>query len=88
MSALIGPALLQRLVAERTGTELCDVEKVLEAYEHIVIDLLQSGARVRAFDGILAVVETKATRRKAPGTNQVIEVPARRKIVFKVPRKR
>ena len=89
MAALIGPALLQRLVAERTGLDPSTVTQVEEAYEAVALELLGAGARLRAVGGgILVMVETKPTRRRNPQTGEMIEVPSKKKIVIKQIQKR
>ena len=89
MSALIGTALLQRLVASKSGVPAADVAKVLDAYNEAVVTLLRSGGRVRALGiGYFDVIETKPTRRRNPQTDRMMKVKAKKKIVFRESRKR
>jgi len=89
MAAIIGPALLHRLVAERAGIDLSDTEKVLAAHEEVVLSLIAEGAQVRAIGGgLLKQITTKPTRRTNPHTGGTVQVPSKIKIVYRVTRKR
>lgn len=90
MAVRIGQALLRRLVADKAQLPLKDVEKVLDAYNDVVVSMLDTGAKVGlpTLDGYLVKIEKKATRRRAPGGGPLVEVPARKRIVFRETRKR
>lgn len=92
MSAFIGPALLKRLVAEKSGVAEGDTEKVIDAFNDCVLSLLKQGAKVRALGvGYFEIKKTKATRRKSPMVKKgggFVKVPARRKVVFRESRKK
>lgn len=89
MSAFIGSALLKRLVSEKSGVPQDEVDKVLSAYDGVVLLLLETGARVRALgSGHFLIRTSKATRKVSPRDGEVMEIPARRKIVFRESRKK
>lgn len=95
MSAFIGPGMLTRIVAEKAKTPRDVVETVLAAYNGVVNELLDQGARVRALDvGYFEVIKTKATRRKSPmikvtaKNKGYVKIPSKKKIVFRESRKK
>lgn len=89
MSALVGSALLRRTIATNTGVDESVVETVLTAHEMAVTELLELGARVRFLDdGLLVMITTKATVRPNPQTGGLVQVPSRKKIVYRLPKKR
>lgn len=89
MSAFIGPALLRKLVAEKSGIAVETVDKVLAAYGEAVVSLVEGGANVRVLErGYFTQIKTKASRRKSPMVKGFVKVPARRKIVFRESRKK
>lgn len=89
MSAFIGSALLKKLVAERARVSEEETEKVLDAFAHVVVALVEDGAKVRALGrGYFEVLKTKASRRKSPMVDGYVKVPAKTKIVFRESRKK
>lgn len=89
MSAFIGPALLRKLVAEKSGVAVESVDKVLATYGEVVVSLVEGGAKVRVLDrGYFERIKTKASRRRSPMVGGFVKVPARRKIVFRESRKK
>jgi len=89
MGAFIGTALLARLVAVKAGVSVSEAEKVINAYNEVVVTLLNEGGKVRALGaGHLEVIEKKATRRRNPQTERLIKVPAKKKIIFRETRKK
>lgn len=89
MSAFIGPALLKKLVADKSGVAEEDTGKVLDAFSECVVAYVQRGAKVRALGrGYFEMVKTKKTRRKSPMVEGFVNVPARKKIVFRESRKK
>lgn len=91
MSAFIGPALLEKLVADKAGKTIEEASVILAAYNTVVGELLARGARVRVLDkGYFEVIKTKATRRKSPmvAGSGYVKIPAKKKIVFRESRKK
>lgn len=89
MGSFIGPALLARLVADKTQKPPAEVEQVLSAYDDLVVALLKKGAKVRVLQsGYFEVIQTKATRRKSPLVKGYVKIPAKKKIVFRTARKK
>jgi nucleoid DNA-binding protein len=95
MGAFIGPSLLTALVAEKAKKSVEEVEATLTAYNTVVRSLLDEGARVRALDvGYFEVIKKKATRRKSPmievtaKNKGYINIPSKKKIVFRESRKK
>jgi nucleoid DNA-binding protein len=89
VSAFIGSALLRKLVAERAQVSEQETEKVLDAFTHVVIALVEDGAKVRCLGrGYFELLQTKASRRKSPMISGFVKVPAKRKIVFRESRKK
>lgn len=88
MAVTIGNTLLKKLVAEQSGVDVQDVDKVFAARAKVIKTLLDTGAKVR-LDGLgfVQLVTTKPTRRRVPHDQKMVEVPARAKIVFKEIRK-
>jgi nucleoid DNA-binding protein len=87
-AAFAGSALLKRLIAERAGTSVAETEKVLDAFNEVARHLLAAGSKVRCLDGYFEVIEMKPTRRRNPSTGAPVDIPARKKIVFRGPQKR
>ena len=89
MPVPISTMLFRRLVAERAGVDAATVARVLEAEVEVLEEALKDGHIVKISKlGALQRVDTKATRRKMPGSEDLIEVPARAKIVFKEARRK
>lgn len=90
MSAFIGPALLKKLVAEKSGVPEDEAGKVLEAFNSCVLSILEQGGRVRALGiGYFEIKKTKATRRRSPMLKgKFVKVPAKKKVVFRESRKK
>jgi nucleoid DNA-binding protein len=81
--------MLARLVATKRKRPIEEVEQTLACYDEIVLSLLDTGARVRALTGYFEVIKTKATRRKSPLLGgKFVKIPAKKKIVFRVSRKK
>lgn len=88
MAVTIGNTLLKKLVAEESGVDVRDVNKVFAARAKVIKGLLDTGAKVRVDDiGFVQQTTTKATRRRSPHDQKIVEVPARTKVVFKEIRK-
>lgn len=84
MPAPISTLLFRKWVAEHAGVESSIVHKVLEAELEVLEILLEEGGQVRMGKlGLFEKIETKPTRRRLPGSDAVIDVPAKTKIVFK-----
>lgn len=89
MSAFIGPALLKKLVADKSEQPEEVAEKVLDAFNECVVSLVERGAKVRVLGrGYLEIVKTKKTRRKSPMVGGFVVVPAKKKIVYRESRKK
>jgi nucleoid DNA-binding protein len=89
VSAFIGPALLQKLVSDKSGVSEEEVGKVIDAFNDCVVSLVQKGGKVRALGlGYFEQVKTKKTRRKSPMVDGYVIVPAKKKIVFRESRKK
>ena len=89
MPALIGPSVIRRLVATRSDVDLPVVEKVLEAYDAVIEDLLDERARIRFIGGsILSKIDTKPMRKLDPRNQTEVLVPSKVKLVLRVPRRR
>jgi nucleoid DNA-binding protein len=85
---IFGSALLKRMIAEKAGISVEEAEKALDAYNEVTRLLLATGAKVRCLDGYFETIEMKPTRRANPTTKEMVEIPARKKIVFREPKKR
>jgi nucleoid DNA-binding protein len=86
--ATIGTAALVQIIAVKTRLSYEVVEQVLAAYDDTVIAAANEGARVRTLGGLIARVDTKETSRRNPRTGELMVVPAKSKLVFKIPKKR
>lgn len=72
------------LVAEKTGLKRAEVDKVLDGVFEVVTDALKKGDDVRFVGfGTFGVRDTEAKQGHNPRTGQKIDIPAKRKAVFK-----
>jgi nucleoid DNA-binding protein len=88
VAPIVGSAWLRRLVAERAGVTIDEAERVIRAFNEVARLQLAAGAKVRCLDGYFQVIEMKPTRRTNPGTGETVDIPARKKIVFREPKKK
>lgn len=80
--------ILVRAVHEKTGVPKEEVEKVLAAFDEAALTLLNlEGAKVRLLGGYLTAIRKRQKRLRHPKTREMVEVPEKRKIVFKETRK-
>ena len=75
------------LIAERTGFTVKDTRLVVERFLEEVKKCLAEGnhLEIRGF-GTFKVKNNKARKARNPKTNEEVQVPARKKAVFKVSR--
>ena len=87
--AFIAPKTLAELFAGRARISEGDGSSYLNTLASLVLDLLDSGFRVRFLGvGYFERIKTKATKRaSAMVPDRVVEIPSRRKIVFRESRK-
>jgi DNA-binding protein HU-beta len=88
MAVFISPAMLRRMIADKSGVPLATVEAVLDAHDEVVLACLETGLKVRALGvGHFAMKDQAAMRKFIPVSGQVVDIPAKRVIVFKAARK-
>jgi nucleoid DNA-binding protein len=89
MATPIGSELLRKLVAARATLPEEVVDRVFVAFCAVANELLDGGAKIRILNGYLEQIVTKPTRRPNPNVpGEIVDVPARKKIVFRDARKR
>lgn len=81
--AIIGSALLNKLIADKSKVDAETVAAVIAAQTVVIKAMLQTGCKLRVFElGLLYVRKSKPTRRRNPNTGELMEVPAKDKTVF------
>lgn len=89
MAVTIGAALLKRLIADRANLPVDVAEKIMQAYDEVVVNLLENGAKVRILNnrGFLVLKQYAETKRRNPQTGRLIKVPAKRRVTYYESRK-
>lgn len=81
----LGKAQLALQVAERAGLSRKEADVAVEAFVGTVVETLRAGQSVGLPGlGTLSVRETQAREGVRPGTSERIQIPAGRKVAFKV----
>lgn len=89
MSAFIGPALLKQLVSAQASVSPDDTAAVIDTYNALVVELVESGAKVRVLDrGYFEQIRTKARTVTSPMVPEPVKVPAKKKFVYRESRKK
>lgn len=85
----VGPNILHRMVADRLGLSLAEVDSVLAAYTKAVLSFVELGQPVRILGGLgyLKTIKTKARTVTSPIAG-LVEVPEKQKIVFRVSKRK
>jgi DNA-binding protein HU-beta len=72
-------------LAEKNGMSKKDVEAIIEGVTGALVKNLKHGNRVRWKGvGIMQVKQTKARTGRNPATGETIQIPAKKKVAFRV----
>ncbi len=81
--ALTGKSMIPILVAGRCGVPLDQVEKVLQAWDWVLLNELSQGNTVRVAGCGLLEVKVRAARRKRLPGQEAFMVPEKKAITFR-----
>ncbi len=85
---MVGITDLRKSIAKATGVKEKDVKSVLDTFFKDVVDMVNKGDKVAIKEfGVFMRRVQKAKKAKNPRTKAVINVPQKKKIVFRPSRK-
>ncbi len=79
----IGKKDLLEKVVKSSGVKKMDVEKTLDSYHSVLVDLVKSGTKFTyPHFGTYQLVTTKARKGRNPATGETIQISAKKKMKF------